>query len=882
MSNLDKQLERGYEEYSSSAGEADSLLVAIVNILTSKLGDELGGPLKELGQIIQALTGLQNSGVNLAQNVLTGVERYGVSGMTSEGSSGTIIGRDMISAYAASAINREISAKYMNPVTGLTNSAALGLNQSQIGQAAALALSTGQQYAGGAMVQTNLVTEEYKKKLMAEGTEIFKMSGGKDRALLDEANALQVGGVHAGMTAAGKEGFEKSMQDSIATLSSIKAIMGSKALEDLEGTIDKVFGGDLKKFGMKAARMRMAEVKALSAEFGGGEEGVRMAVAHLQAAGDRINTGDRAEDMQMAAYVERLATAGGRAGLKNAGIAAGRNEFAPSRSRNEIADRVAGEMGIIAQEEEEMLLMDVMTDTRGNAEQKKRAAELHEEMRRATTAEEVNDVRSRMKSLTAEIDPNATIEKLGGSKAARAKRSAETRQRAAETVAGIQSGRNQALLREKFKTDQSYSFGMDAETAGIVGMGAANMDPVLREQLSKMIDNPETTAEDYDKFRKDNADIDRTLGAETDAFFEAVKSGKVSREALTEYASAAELYEGEHGGFVSKAEINKKRDEELQNLLGNKSTSGMAPSDIWKKTMSGIWGDREWTPQEVMSDVLKNDPKGLTTLKLDQGKFAATDENLAAINSLLSDKDRAAMGMPEGDAEAQKQWMRENTLELTKAIDADPTRASLAENGQIVYSTKAQAEEARKRLSLAAINRNVEAFTGDKLERKENESDAAYEKRANEYIKKNLDKDQIGAILKTAGADLGDAAKNPENAAAAEEQLAQLKKAGILDAPEFGIELEKQISQTDKELKKYSDIATKMREDEDYTYRENGKTMSEVEVDKKRRQLEKQREGLNRADEYITRAGESAGKKEVVINTQNVTINGDINKMQQI
>ena len=262
------------------AAQEDPGIAQIADVLAGKLGEAFRGPIKDLGLMLQTMLGINNKGVSSAVSVLGGVQNYGAPGLMPGGGSGIIGGRDVASMYAAQAIQRDVMGQFFDPVTGRGSPMARGLDQAQMGQAMALAMSSGVQYSRGNIFGSANITQDYVDRQIREGKELAMRTGNK--SVLEHAKTLKVGGVDTFLNDTGKQTLTKAAEDAAAMLSSINDVMGSKALQDLEGTMQKLFGGSAAQFGMRAARLRMLNIQSIAPYYGEGALGAERAAAALQ------------------------------------------------------------------------------------------------------------------------------------------------------------------------------------------------------------------------------------------------------------------------------------------------------------------------------------------------------------------------------------------------------------------------------------------------------------------------------------------------------------------------------------------------------------------------------------------------------------------------
>ncbi len=700
-----REMERLEGNYSVYGAEQDSGAMSISKLVGDKLGPGFEQIMRDLVLAIQGLTGMQNKGVSSAMNILGGIQNYGAPGMMPGGGSGLIGGHGITSIYAAQALQRDVMRDFYNPLTNAPNSRAYGLNQAEMGQAANLVFRSGRQYGMGNIYESREVTEQYRQQQISAGQQHFRQTG--DKSLLQEAEGLQIGGQHTIMSDSGKQKMRSAIQDMNATLGAIKDVMGDQSLKNLEDTMQKLFGGDIMQFGERAARMRMAQVKALSANYGGGPEGVQKAVAALGASAAVTNTGSAALDFHTAIYSERMAQAGGRASLMNQGVAAANGYYIPPTSHGEKNQTVSQQTGAIAGEEEELLLAQITLQSQGGgtATQKKRMSQAREKLKRATTEEELFNARQELRAFTYEMDENANLEKYGGAQEARKMLSPEEQASTAADLSFMVQNRNQSFLGKIFGTEKRFTtqMGLSSEQASAFGLGAANMDPRKFQELQDIMNEqyPDVRAARMREFKASNPGVEATLGANADEFWKVAESGKITGQQARAFTGAASSY-AETKGFVPKYAQDIQAQEEYQAQVASNYQGKVGSGDFLQDLLKGVYGDRTWTSQEKMNEII-NAKGSYSEMETEEDRFKGTKSNLETLRKTLTDEEQRSMGMPTDDAEAMK-WMQTaaGSRSIQEALKSGD-RAFTMMDGKAYVAGSEEAIAAGKRLSEKAI-----------------------------------------------------------------------------------------------------------------------------------------------------------------------------------
>lgn len=714
-----KEMDRLEGNYSLYGAEQDSGALAVSKLVGDKLGPGFEQIMRDLVLAIQALTGMQNKGVSSAMNILGGVQNYGAPGLMPGGGQGTIGGQGVASYYAAQAMQRDVMRSFYNPLTNAPNDRAYGLNQAEMGQAANLVFRSGRQYGMGNLYESKAVTENYRMQQIAAGQQHFQQTG--DRSLLMDAEGLQIGGQHTIMSESGKQKMRAAVQDVNATLGAIKDVMGDESLKNLEDTMQKLFGGDIMQFGERAARMRMAQVKALSMNYGGGPEGVKSAVAALGASAAVTNTGSAALDFHTAIFSERMSQAGGRASLMNQGVASANGYYVPPTTHGEKNQTISQQTGAIAREEEELLLAQITLQSQGGGTdaQKKQMAQAREKLKRATTEDELFNARQELKAFTYSMDENANLAKYGGAESARKMLSPEEQASTAADLAFMVQNRNQNFLGKVFGTEKRFTtqMGLTSEQASAFGLGAANMNPQSFNELQDIMNekSPEQRAERMRKFKADNPGIESVLGTNADEFWKVAESGKITGQQARAFVGAASSY-AETKGFVPKFAQDMQAQEEYQNHVRSNYQGKVGSGDFLEDLSKGIYGDRTWSSQEKMNEIIQS--KGsYSELMLKEDKFSGTKENLETLKKLLSPEEQRSMGMPTDEAEALK-WMQtaSGSLGIQEALKSGGKAFTMMEGKAYVASAE-DSIAAGKRLSERAVAGDYASKTDELVKR---------------------------------------------------------------------------------------------------------------------------------------------------------------------
>lgn len=849
-SQYNKEYSKALNEYSLYSAGQDQSINSLVNIVTSKLGEQLREPLRDLALAVQSLTGIGNKGVQSAISTLSGIQNYGVPGMLPSGGNGTIGGQTIASLHAAQAVQNQILSNFTNPITGAASSRSYGLNQAEMGKAAGWAMSTGMQYSGGVnMFQTSKVDDAYRHEQLLRGREVYNRTG--NRSLYDQARELQTGQMHTTMTGEGEKIMNKAMEDAAATLGSIRRVMGGKAMEDLDDTMRKLFGGDASKFGLRAARMRMAEIEASASYYGGKEA----AASAYTAAAATVGTSSAIVNAQAAGAIEKAARAGVRGNLKSQGVG---YDISPE-SHADYAGRMGDTVGNVLQDEKEFLLMERSLKAKGSASEaeKSQIDELYRARNAARTPEELAAVRSRAYALSQSFMPGKTLEDFGGQEQALKDLGPQGSARfTAQGLQQVQQG-SQAAAQRYFQQDEGTNklLGLSAKDAGVLGLGISNMDPMLQAQLGKVLQS----GGNLDEFRK-TAGADDTLGVNADEFWNLLKQGKLTQEGVARFGAAKDLPQLKRLGFTSKSQMAQQSEEDYNAYARKNYLGEQKPQDFVDELLKGVTGNRDWTNVEKLNEVMRNAPSRVKRLSTDQDRISGSDENLKVLQGLNPEELRAlsAKGMPPlTDSEAVKKWMASGAgSQAIGEVISSGSRTGAFSQGAFVFSEEGEGHAAADRLSKQAMKKGS-PFGQEAPTPAADETAGGYQARLKQYIASKLrsgGEDELISNTLEGGKDLDEVLKS--------DMLSQEQKDAL-----FG-----KVAKKREELTSQIDKYTKMAETGGV---EDGKSVTKEAASDKVKELTQKRMRLEEmGNKYISTAGQSVNAKDMVtINAPTVVIN---------
>lgn len=689
-------------------------------------GDDAVDALKAILSILQAAFGMQNKGVVMAESIRGGLMNFGAPGIMPGGQLGVINGRDVASYYASEAVKRELVSEFTNPVTGRTNALAHGLNVAELGKAAKLAFESGEQFKGGPMFESETVTKD----------SLLKMQQSKDPAVREEAKTLQEGSIRQRVTPDGKRQAVKMFEEYASTLGSIKEVLGSKALDDVENTMNELFGGSIQKYGVKAARMRMLQIKALGeTSFGGGVAGSTAAAAALAASADAglavwaPELSPEAARQQFgtlvshgAIYAQRMAAAAGAAGALNQAEASKGGFFTRTPTPSDVARTEPQVIATIQKQEPELVAAQFSLQKRGNAATAEQKSEL-----RGLEEAFVSAGGDEKKLATARLGLSAFVSKISGGQSvgtviARAggiertyqQLSAENAERNANVVSRNSTARYEDLQYDQFASDTNYNtkeFGnLDKNTAGLLGRSITSLsatttgeladivdrtaDPSTREmQLRDYFDNHKSAKEALSGSMRGSPEEQK---AQMDQFYSALAnkgSGLLVRKMKTDQNSTEDLRT-----FVSREDVMAETKKNHAAYWKTKQQNATATTgDAMDEFMKGLTGQHDWTDDEVIRAVednshkktkgsAKSDDELITDLELGEQK---NPETKGAVWSFKTDKDNKLMlGEDEdldlvrlqtavGEAGAKKIGLPNTAGEAKKWLESADNQAAL-------------------------------------------------------------------------------------------------------------------------------------------------------------------------------------------------------------
>jgi hypothetical protein len=602
-----QQLQRLGASYDLYAAQSDPLTVAISKLLTAITGLE-DSFTKDITLLVQSLMGNANPTVGVARTVHAGIMRHGAPMSYGGSTLGMVGGHDVATYHAGQAFMRDVMGSFQGP-TGLPNYRAHGLNQQQMQQAAALAFRGGEQYRGGQM---------------------FNESGGEVR-------------INPGAA----ERMKKYVEDSASTLSMIRDVMGSKALDDLEKTMSQVFGGSITEVGTRAARMRMMHLKAMTTGSFGGN--VEAAAAFSRTNADFISMGMGGGQMGLAeartafgtsanvlaAMVDRRVLAGGRATVANSaimsGITGGPNV---SRSLEQIAQDTASQTGMIAGEERELQVLNFLEGTmQFNERESRQARNLRQELINAgSDPVKIEAARNRMEEFIGRKGMKTTgqfYDQYGAEEIAR--RGIKT------TTAGeIQARRTVDMAVDDLLRDERFGTaaygrmsdaGVDVFGRGVLALGAtevAALDAALglegpaREKAIAELMN--------------NGDVSR-------AFRQAgIKSGDFSAVAqgATRQALATTLLTGEMNNVTPFMEEQREKEKALRLAIKDHTYGYRNQGDAVTEFMKGLFNVADPTAQQIIDKEMEREMNDVQRLDSDiHGNLRSTRDNFGKLQKIL-------------------------------------------------------------------------------------------------------------------------------------------------------------------------------------------------------------------------------------------------------
>lgn len=592
--------ERGYSLYAASQ---DSTLQAILLILQRLMGGD--SPMtKELGMLANAFSGLGNGGASSHAQIAAAVRRYGVLGSSSDGRTGTIGGADMVSGAAASALHKSMMGRFLDPYSKQTTGAARGLSQGELGQAAALALRNGAGMSGTAFSQG------------ADGT-------------------ISVGGAPGSSHAGALRQMETEVGKAAGLLRTIKSFLGSPALQNLDTTLQDLFGGSVQAMGGTGrAQAKLQQMMTISKlhnpenpmkMFNMIHDGVGRSVA--QAFGGPGMSPEEARFRYRAAgsmVQNDIASRGLAANSHYYGAEAGKD---PSRYLGGpmLEDRMQAQaelVGGIARQEEERMVGSYVARTQGGAS----AQEFDrlsnnltrtggDPIRAAKARADLAEYVYRRSGRTIGEHDLQGISEMPGVQA-------DMAQRALEQMNTWGAGRVQDDLVENSKL-----FGVSGEVAGTAGFGFANLSSGQQAHLKGLLrDGNRGDISNYiDKDLRGNLS---KAGVNVDNF--ASQMYGMTNEAGISSLSMMGAAAARNKHFVSTGALQEEQKNQLAKRM-QELTGTEASPDVLRDLISGIAGQREFSDGQVLRSMQGGD---LTLASGWSGLVENTPDNQAALHAL--------------------------------------------------------------------------------------------------------------------------------------------------------------------------------------------------------------------------------------------------------
>lgn len=765
--------------YSLFGAEQDPAANAIAKILSQKFGGA-EGLIRDLTLAIQALAGLDNKGVTMAQGIRGAVQNYGLPGQSSTGQSMFMGGRDVASFYTAQAVQREVLKEFVSPVTGLPNSKAYGLNAGEMGQAAQIAFSSGQQFAGRAsMFETQKLTAEVYKDLQTRAQKEFD---GGDSSLKNELATLKEGDTRQILSEDGKNRLKKMMDDANATLGAIKDVMGSESLKNLDQTMSTLFGGKISEFGLQASRLRMTQIKAMgSATFGGGAEGNKDAAAAYAASADSVLSGiapgmhpDEARakfgllGAHAATYATRQAAAGGAAAAANVGVAAGVGIQVKAQNMTEIANEKGKQAGQYMSEESAQAAMEYslqLTRNGGTEEQKAEAERLRQQMIDAgADKDKIAAARQGMEAFVGRMTGMSTgdvVARAGGHDKLLSKLTEDAVGNLSRTATGSIEARNQGLMEDAFRTDSKYQteeYGLTQDEAALLGKGAMNLSDVTNSGLEAVMDDMQSPEQNYanakEYFDKNPGARSalRSAGVDEEEYLRTL-SEKGSKGLTTALKQSGRHYAGQES-FIGKEDQQKQVMDELAAF--NRDHQGGANStrgDFMEEFLKGLTGVREWKDDELLGSVAadKATADQVKTFGMKDNLLTGEGDEAAGLAAALKGK---VPGMPT-DPDELRTWLKDpaNNQAAQSALATDGVLSM--KDGKARWMGKDSKEAAQKNLDTAAMKAEHKLLTGDDLdiETVKNDKGEVDPEKIKERLNESINKDDLGQLIKAAAYD---------------------------------------------------------------------------------------------------------------------------------
>lgn len=760
-------------DYNLYGAQQDPFVRSVSQVLTDKTGldDSIS---RDLVLMLQRALGLQNRGVDLYAGVQAGISRGGMLASTPSGYNGLLGGYNVASMQASSVLGSSIRSHFYDS-RGLPMAAARNLTMTELGQLSSHVLGSGAGSRFGPLYRSEVMTQGRIDKLMEEGRNRLKDTG--DRSLFDEASRLKVGQFRFTETSSIRR-FKSYMEDAAETVSTLKELFGGREIADLDAAFQMVLGGSLSEFGNKAARIKLAGIKASANTMFGGDTMAAMSW-HAQQNFDisggiaaRMGVDPNSPMAQqmfgliasnIAMRTGTLGIVGGRSQVTDSGIAARYGIGVRSTSDFEIQSRINQGTSQIATEEKEALALSRFLQERGSTlsdEQRNQIRSALGEIGGAGSGNELVAARMRAGSLFQNL-AGVTVGEYVGSPEDQARMMAQLQGEGAaafgSTSAQALQSRMQRLLRSRFENDRTLrGLGLDGKTAGVLGSGLANLSEAQYAELIQRVEGGAIGD------LLSNPDIAATLsaaGVDSAAFGSAL--GGMSADKLAVLRSKRNQYR-DTASFVAEGDIRQETRNQLDDFMArNQNGKTAIRSDIVTEFIKGIYGDEEVTPAQLVAEAGRLGI-GTSSIKVGaDGIIAGDDSNVAALTKALGPGVWAALGLKEGDTAGLTAALAtpEGSLKALQLM-SEPGAYSY-KDGKFEFLDESKSAEVKAKLEGEAIASVASAFVGsattdmDKFGRRSGESVEAYRTRIRRANNASIGSADIGGLVAEASTNEG-------------------------------------------------------------------------------------------------------------------------------
>ena len=458
--------------------------------------------------------------------------------------------------------------------------------------------------------------------------------------------------------------------------------------------------------------------------------------------------------------VERAAQAASRASIMNAGVATGLGYDRRIQSHEELAENLAKKTGKIARQEEEFVFAEAALESSGGgtASQRAKLKEAYAAMRAAgSDPGKVEEARSIARGIYQEI--GISPDQMGGYEGANASLSGAASERIAGMAGGALQARMSGLLRRRFSTDPRFTSGMGltSDQGAAFGMGVANMNPMLRSELGRIMSlDPAERASALAKFRADNPELAGSLGGDAEGFWDVAASGKLTTQNIEAFANAPTAYK-EHRGFVSEYSRRATAAESYQSMVRAHMQSQLPNADILKKMIEGLTGRREFTEGELMKQAITEGGPGISSFSMSGDRIEGTAENLRTLQSMFSPEELEQLGVT--DVASLRDPERQ---EKVYAAIQSSQRGIMQVSGKMYVAEVSAMKKANSTLTGAAVSKDVAFLTGAAAIRKPGQSDEEFIFAATEQARNALNDPETtkNAILHATGSGNREAINN--------------------------------------------------------------------------------------------------------------------------